>query len=98
MQITAKPINTLNCSSHEVCKEGLELRVNEGSACMKTVTNILLIISYLCSFSLQMLTNARRKNIPVQPTQNVSTLFLHILVHAFLDIKDNQSFAKVGNV
>ena len=65
---------------------------------MKTVTSILLIISYLCSFPLQMLTNARRKNIPVQPTQNVSTLFLRILVHAFLDTKGNQSFAEVGNV
>ena len=65
---------------------------------MKTVTNILLIISYLCSFPLQMLTNAWRKNIPVQPTQNVSTLFLRILVHAFLDIKCMQSFAKVGDV
>ena len=63
---------------------------------MKTVTNILLIISYLCSFSLQMLTNAWRKNIPVQPTQNVSTLFLRILVHVFLDIKCMQSFAEVG--
>ena len=65
---------------------------------MKAIRNILLIISYFCSFPLQTSTNAWRKNIPVQPTQNVSTLFLRILVNVFLDIKCMQSFAEVGDV
>ena len=65
---------------------------------MKTIRNILLIIIRICVlFPYRLtLTNAWRKNIPVQPTQNVSTLFLRILVHVFLDIKCMRNFAEVG--